>query len=166
MSSPSLVVQSMPYWEVQLKIWYLSPKGDAFDHGDSWFVTDPKELPDLTALRRRIRQLYQQAQRLASAPGERDAVAVLQERGGGGLADARARSGDDCAFHGDPPVDELTTARQPAMRPSSANWVRYVAVRSPACGFSASGRRPASCSRRPRFTRASSRSGASAITRR
>lgn len=67
-SEGSLQLQCTPYWTLELYFWYLGPNGDANPYTEAFFVTNPEELPTLDQVRKRIREIYEGLQQLATAP--------------------------------------------------------------------------------------------------
>lgn len=67
-SEGSLILQTTPYWTLELYFWYLAPNGDANPYTETYFVRNLDELPDLGEVRQRIAAIYEGLQRLAGAP--------------------------------------------------------------------------------------------------
>ncbi len=67
-SEGSLLVEGIPFWTLEIYLWYLSDDGESHPRAQSFFVTDPAELPDLREGKRIVRQMHDQMAKLAAAP--------------------------------------------------------------------------------------------------
>ncbi|MEM9187791.1 MAG: metallopeptidase TldD-related protein [Myxococcota bacterium] len=67
-SEGTLQVQSMPYYTLEVYLWYLSEKGVGSPLSKTFFVADPDELPTLAQVRKLIRGMHSQLQALTAAP--------------------------------------------------------------------------------------------------
>ncbi len=67
-SEGTVQVQSKPYYNLDVYVWFLSEAGVGAPLTRSFQVTDPAELPTLAELKQLIRRMYRQVAQLAAAP--------------------------------------------------------------------------------------------------
>lgn len=85
-SEGSRIVQCQSFWSLDAYLWLLSPSGDAFPWTITYYVTDPRELPDLRHFLKEISDAVDLLRKLSQAPIVRSfSGPVLLEPGPAGL---------------------------------------------------------------------------------
>lgn len=67
-SEGTLQVQSMPYYTLEIYLWYLAENGVGSPLAKTYFVSDPEELPTLREVKRVIGAMHKQLAALTAAP--------------------------------------------------------------------------------------------------
>jgi predicted Zn-dependent protease len=67
-SEGSLLVDTSPFWSLDIYVWYLSDAGTSFPFAQSFFVTDPGELPSLAEAKKVVHRMHDRLALLSKAP--------------------------------------------------------------------------------------------------